>query len=150
MRIVEFLFVASILFAATVAIAAPNGTADDDKLIPADSTGPLLPFKGRPWIKALGFCGGLHEERNLFLKPTDAKAAQAARMKAAPFLANIVTRVKRDRGIDNDAAFKVGLGEINKGRLIAQTTLDAQIEDAFKLQDLNCTAILKAADALKD
>ncbi len=131
---------------ATPALAAPSG-AEADSLVPAGAKAPMDGYAGRPWIKALGYCGGLYVERSDFLKPTDIKAAAAMRQKAAPFLAAAAIRIERDRKISNDEAFKVAIGEINKGRMIVQALMNAQIDAHFAEEDVHCAAIYKAEQA---
>lgn len=139
--------------AACFAACAATPAFADDKLTPANAGAPGQPlehFAGMPWIKPLGYCGGLHVERSEFLQSKDATLAKATRMKAAPFLAAAATRIERDRGVSNDEAFKLALKEITKGRVIVMALMENQIDEAYAKAEVKCAAILKLAQAVKD
>ncbi|MBS0295517.1 MAG: hypothetical protein JSR45_04340 [Proteobacteria bacterium] len=140
-------------FAASLGASWATPALADDKLTPANAGGPGQPlehFAGMPWIKPLGYCGGLHVTRSEFIQDKDPAQAKATRMKAAPFLAAAATRLERDRGVSNDEAFKLALKEIAKGRIIVMALMENQIDEAYAKAEVKCAAILKLAEAVKD
>jgi len=140
-------------FAACVVACVATPALADDKMTPAGAGGagqPLEFFAGVPWIKPLGYCGGLHVTRSEFVQDKDPAGAKAIKMKAAPFLAAAAIRLERDRGVSNDEAFKLALKEIAKGRVIVMALMENQIDEAYAKADVKCAAILKMAEAIKD